>query len=63
MCRGWSCGWGQAVHKTTRQQTLTELGQLFLARCLRVLEELALTESLTQSLLAEPAGRLRIAAP
>lgn len=54
---------GKLFHKTTRQQTLTELGQLFLARCLRVLEELALTESLTQNLLAEPAGRLRIAAP
>ncbi|MFM5480998.1 LysR family transcriptional regulator [Aeromonas veronii] len=54
---------GKLFHKTTRQQTLTELGQLFLARCQRVLEELALTESLTQSLLAEPAGRLRIAAP
>jgi DNA-binding transcriptional LysR family regulator len=54
---------GKVFHKTTRQQTLTELGQLFLARCQRVLEELALTESLTQSLLAEPAGRLRIAAP
>lgn len=34
-----------------------------MARCQRVLEELALTESLTQNLLAEPAGRLRIAAP
>lgn len=54
---------GKLFHKTTRQQTLTELGQLFLARCQRVLEELALTESLTQNLLAEPAGRLRIAAP
>ncbi|TNH97543.1 LysR family transcriptional regulator [Aeromonas sobria] len=54
---------GKLFHKTTRQQTLTELGQLFLARCERVLEELALTESLTQNLLAEPAGRLRIAAP
>lgn len=54
---------GKLFHKTTRQQTLTELGQLFLARCQRVLEELALTESLTQHLLAEPAGRLRIAAP
>ncbi|WP_227095980.1 LysR family transcriptional regulator [Aeromonas veronii] len=54
---------GKLFHKTTRQQTLTELGQLFLARSQRVLEELALTESLTQNLLAEPAGRLRIAAP
>ncbi|WP_346210389.1 LysR family transcriptional regulator [Aeromonas salmonicida] len=54
---------GKLFHKTTRQQTLTELGQLFLARCQRVLEEMALTESLTQNLLAEPAGRLRIAAP
>ncbi|HAU4929036.1 LysR family transcriptional regulator [Aeromonas hydrophila] len=54
---------GKLFHKTTRQQALTELGQLFLARCQRVLEELALTESLTQHLLAEPAGRLRIAAP
>ncbi|WP_421316568.1 LysR family transcriptional regulator [Aeromonas veronii] len=54
---------GKLFHKTTRQQTLTELGQLFLARCQRVLEELALTESLTQNLLAEPAGRLRIVAP
>ncbi|CAJ1900275.1 HTH-type transcriptional regulator DmlR [Aeromonas veronii] len=54
---------GKLFHNTTRQQTLTELGQLFLARCQRVLEELALTESLTQNLLAEPAGRLRIAAP
>ncbi|MGN5013290.1 LysR family transcriptional regulator [Aeromonas veronii] len=53
---------GKLFHKTTRQQTLTELGQLFLARCQRVLEELALTESLTQNLLAEPAW-LRIAAP
>ncbi|WP_235672054.1 substrate binding domain-containing protein [Aeromonas veronii] len=64
MCWGWSSGWGgKLFHKTTRQQTLTELGQLFLSRCQRVLEELALTESLTQNLLAEPAGRLRIAAP
>ncbi|MFE8726871.1 LysR family transcriptional regulator [Aeromonas hydrophila] len=54
---------GKLFHKTTRQQSLTELGQLFLARCQRVLEELALTESLTQHLLAEPAERLRIAAP
>lgn len=54
---------GKLFHKTTRQQTLTELGQLFLARCQRVLEEMALTESLTQNLLAEPAGRLRLAAP
>lgn len=43
---------GKLFHKTTRQQALTELGLLFLARCERVLEELA-----------EPAGRLRIAAP
>ena len=64
MCRDWSSGWwGKLFHKTTRQQALTELGLLFLARCERVLEELALTESLTQNLLAEPAGRLRIAAP
>lgn len=54
---------GKLLNKTTRQQCLTEVGSLFYERCKSILAEVEATESATMELLAEPRGRLRIAAP
>lgn len=51
------------LNKTTRQQSLTEVGALFYERCKFLLAEVEATEAVTQELLAEPRGQLRIAAP
>ncbi|WP_081052414.1 LysR family transcriptional regulator [Burkholderia cepacia] len=50
-------------HRTTRNQNLTEEGQIYYERCLRALEELRAAESLLESGKLEVAGRLRITLP
>lgn len=51
------------LHKTTRQQSLTEAGARFYERCKAVLAQVEAAEALTQELSAQPRGVLRIAAP
>ena len=51
------------VERTTRRVALTEAGELFLERCLRVLEEAEHADSVINSLHSRPKGRLRIGAP
>lgn len=51
------------LHKTTRQQSLTEVGALFYERCKSVLTEVEGAEAVAQELSAKPRGQLRIAAP
>ena len=49
--------------RTTRRQSLTELGQQYYERCVLVLKEAAAADALAQQALAEPHGQLRISAP
>ncbi|AYZ31838.1 TPA: LysR family transcriptional regulator [Serratia marcescens] len=51
------------LHKTTRQQSLTEVGARFYERCKAVLMEVEAAEAVAQELSARPKGQLRIAAP
>ena len=49
--------------RTTRRQSLTELGRDYYERCKLILEEVRLAESSADALRAAPRGRLRITAP
>jgi DNA-binding transcriptional LysR family regulator len=51
------------VERTTRRVSLTEVGELYLNHCLRVMEEAEEADLAVGALLAEPRGRLRIGAP
>lgn len=51
------------VERTTRRVALTEIGQLYLNHCRRVLEEAEQADLAVGALLAEPRGRLRIGVP
>lgn len=51
----------QLLHRTTRTQRLTSEGELFLASCHRILEQLEQAEGQVRS--DEPAGDLRVTAP
>lgn len=53
----------QLLRRTTRRMSLTEVGELFFARCQRVAEETEAAELSVGRLQAEPRGRLRLAAP
>jgi DNA-binding transcriptional LysR family regulator len=48
------------LERTTRSVTLTEVGELYLDRCQRVLEEAEEAELLIDALQANPRGRLRV---
>jgi DNA-binding transcriptional LysR family regulator len=50
-------------HRTTRRQSLTEEGQIFYERCIRVLTELDAAEAALDSGHREPGGRLRVSVP
>jgi DNA-binding transcriptional LysR family regulator len=51
------------LNRTTRRQSLTEVGRAFYERCKLVLAEAEAAEALTQDLQAVPRGRLRVNAP
>jgi DNA-binding transcriptional LysR family regulator len=51
------------LNRTTRRQSLTEIGQIFYERCKALLADAAAAESVAQELSASPRGRLRITAP
>lgn len=53
----------QLLRRTTRTMSLTEIGEAFHTRCLRVAEEAELAELSVSELQAEPRGEIRIAAP
>lgn len=50
-------------HRTTRQVSLTEVGQAYYARCKPLLEEFAELDEQVQAIHASPRGELRISAP
>jgi DNA-binding transcriptional LysR family regulator len=51
------------IERTTRSVALTEVGELYLDRCRRVLEEAEQADLVVGALIAKPRGTLRIAAP
>jgi DNA-binding transcriptional LysR family regulator len=51
------------LHRTTRRQQLTEVGQLYYERCKRVLSEVELAEASASELQASPRGLVRLVAP
>ncbi|MDB5970265.1 MAG: LysR family transcriptional regulator [Hydrocarboniphaga sp.] len=51
------------LNRTTRRQSLTEVGRVFYERCKLVLAEAEAAEALAQDLQTVPRGRLRINAP
>lgn len=51
------------INRTTRRQSLTEIGQIFYERCKALLADAEAAESVAQQLSAAPRGRLRITAP
>lgn len=53
----------QLVQRTTRRVALTEVGELYLNHCQRVMEEAEEADLAVGALLAEPRGRLRVGAP
>ena len=53
----------QLLRRTTRRMSLTDVGEVFLARCRRVVEEAEEAELSVSRLQAAPRGEIRIAAP
>lgn len=53
----------QLVERTTCSVTLTEVGEVYLEHCQRVLEEAEQADLAVGALLAKPRGHLRVAAP
>lgn len=53
----------QLIRRTTRRQSLTEAGQAYLERVIRILDDLDEAELAIGSLQAVPRGRVRLAAP
>jgi DNA-binding transcriptional LysR family regulator len=51
------------VERTTRNVALTEVGEVYLDRCQRVLEEAEQADLAVGALLAKPHGKLRVGAP
>ena len=51
------------LNRTTRRQSLTELGSAYLERCRHILGEAQAADSLAQIMNATPRGKLRISAP
>jgi DNA-binding transcriptional LysR family regulator len=49
--------------RTTRNQTLTEIGRPFYDQCVTILAQVRTAESLAQSMTLAPRGRLRVSAP
>jgi DNA-binding transcriptional LysR family regulator len=53
----------QLLRRTTRRMSLTDIGEVFLTRCQRVVEEAEAAELSVSRLQAAPRGKIRIAAP
>jgi DNA-binding transcriptional LysR family regulator len=51
------------VERTTRSVELTEVGEIYLDRCQRMLEEAEQAELLIDALQAKPHGKLRVGVP
>lgn len=51
------------IERSTRRQTLTEIGAAYLERCQDVLASVAAADHVAENLRAEPQGSLRISAP
>ncbi|GAB7542475.1 LysR substrate-binding domain-containing protein [Cupriavidus sp. 8B] len=51
------------LNRTTRRQSLTEIGKIFYERCKTLLADAEAAESVAQELSASPRGKLRITAP
>ncbi|MDQ1209183.1 DNA-binding transcriptional LysR family regulator [Acinetobacter baylyi] len=51
------------IHRTTRKQTLTDVGQHYYQHCKRILNDIEEIESFAQQLQQEPKGHLKISAP
>ncbi len=51
------------LHRTTRRQSLTDLGHLYYERCRAIIAETEAAEALVQNLSTTPRGRLRVSAP
>jgi DNA-binding transcriptional LysR family regulator len=51
------------IQRTTRKQSLTEFGRLYLDQCRQILSEVAEAERLASDLRTRPRGRLRVTAP
>lgn len=54
---------GRLLHRTTRQQSLTELGRIYYERCRQILADVEATESCVTGMRGGPRGLLRINAP
>ena len=53
----------QLLRRTTRRQSLTDLGRAYYERCRVILAEMEAAEALVDDLSAKPHGRLRVSAP
>jgi len=53
----------QLIRRSTRRQSLTEVGELFYERCQAVLAEVKAAESVVEGMVATPQGRIRVSAP
>ncbi len=53
----------QLPHRSTRQLSLTEIGQRYYERCRRIVNELEQANSVVEHYQAKPSGLLRISAP
>ena len=51
------------LRRSTRRQSLTEIGQLFVERCRRTLAEAEMAEAVSAAFTDTPRGRLRVTAP
>jgi DNA-binding transcriptional LysR family regulator len=51
------------INRTTRRQSLTEIGLTYLARCKAVLADVEAAEAIAREVATEPRGRLRVNAP
>lgn len=51
------------LHRTTRSLTLTEVGQAYFDRCLRILADIAEANLSVMNLQADPRGKLRVNVP
>ena len=54
---------GRLLNRTTRRQSLTELGELYYGRCRQILQEVAEAEATAAQLRGEARGRLRVMTP
>ena len=53
----------QLIHRTTRQQSLTDSGQLYYRECKRILEDISNAENLIQTIENQPQGTVKINCP